>query len=82
MAADSLLARFIQRSRELGIALYLDDPSTCRMPPSGRIAAWQGAGEWLAIFAGRSMSRACGRNVGLDGSRLTGRPADDDGGGG
>ena len=61
MAADSLLARFIQRSRELGIALYLDDPSTCRMPPSGRIAAWQGAGKWLAIFAGRSMSRACGR---------------------
>ncbi|MGS3152139.1 response regulator [Aeromonas sanarellii] len=26
MAADSLLARFIQRARELGIALYLDDP--------------------------------------------------------
>ena len=57
-------------------------PSTCRMPPSGRIAAWRGAGKWLAIFAGRLMSRACGRECRVGRPRLTGRLADDDGGGG
>ena len=44
MAADSLLARFIQRSRELGIALYLDDPFNLQ-----DAAQWQDrgvAGRW------------------------------------
>ena len=44
MAADSLLARFIQRARELGMALYLDDPFNLQDP-----AQWQDlgmAGRW------------------------------------
>ncbi|MFM5147290.1 response regulator [Aeromonas rivipollensis] len=44
MAADSLLARFIQRARELGMALYLDDPFNLQDP-----AQWQElgmAGRW------------------------------------
>ena len=44
MAADSLLARFIQRARELGMALYLDDPFNLQ-----DAAQWQDrgmAGRW------------------------------------
>lgn len=44
MAGDSLLARFIQRARELGIALYLDDPFNLLDPTQ-----WQDrgiAGRW------------------------------------